>query len=119
MLPLSLLVSFLHIDHSLITQSLTVSISRISSRASLCWCRWKCHHDFASGQPGRRRVRQSYHFLIHIHILTCVCSPYKCDVSADGGSTFTAATVTQNVPGVLSLSLARAEDFALVAQMPA
>ena len=72
MLPLSLLVSFLHIDYIFITHSLIVFISRISSRASLCWCRWKCHHDFASGQPGRRRVRQSYQYLLHIHILTRV-----------------------------------------------
>lgn len=45
--------------------------------------------------------------------------PYKCDVSADGGATFTDATVTQNVPGIASLSLAKATDFQLVAQMPA
>ncbi|TDL20246.1 hypothetical protein BD410DRAFT_725896 [Rickenella mellea] len=45
--------------------------------------------------------------------------PYKCDVSADGGNTFTAATVSQNVPGFAGLSLAKATDFQLVAQMPA
>ncbi|KAJ6612710.1 hypothetical protein B0H10DRAFT_2177356 [Mycena sp. CBHHK59/15] len=45
--------------------------------------------------------------------------PYTCDVSADGGNTFQAATVTTNVPGFASLSLATAKDFPLVAQMPA
>ncbi|KAJ7275214.1 hypothetical protein B0H12DRAFT_245881 [Mycena haematopus] len=45
--------------------------------------------------------------------------PYTCDVSTDGGNTFTAATVTQQVPGVLGLSLAKATDFPLTAQMPA
>ncbi|KAL5478343.1 hypothetical protein ACEPAI_2527 [Sanghuangporus weigelae] len=44
--------------------------------------------------------------------------PYSCDVSGDGGNTFTDAQVTQNVPGVASLSLAVAKDFPLVAQMP-
>jgi len=45
--------------------------------------------------------------------------PYTCDVSGDGGNTFTAATVTQQVPGVFGLSTAKATNFTLVAQMPA
>ncbi|KAF7306763.1 hypothetical protein MIND_00468000 [Mycena indigotica] len=45
--------------------------------------------------------------------------PYKCEVSGDGGNTFSAATVTQQVPGVLGLSLKKATDFSLVATMPA
>jgi len=45
--------------------------------------------------------------------------PYTCDVSGDGGNTFKAATVTTQVPGELGLSLAAAQDFPLVAQMPA
>ena len=45
--------------------------------------------------------------------------PYSCDVSGDGGNTFTAATVTKNVPGFASLSLAKAQDFPLEVQMPA
>ncbi|KAJ7304556.1 hypothetical protein DFH08DRAFT_721746, partial [Mycena albidolilacea] len=45
--------------------------------------------------------------------------PYTCDVSGDGGNTFQAATVTQQVPGVFGLSLAKASDFPLTAQMPA
>ena len=119
MLPLSLLVSFLHIDHSFITQSLTVFISRISSRASLCWRRWQCHHDFTSGQPGRRRVRPfSPHFFHTFAYLTCVCSPYTCAVSTDGGSRFASISVVKNVPGIMSFSFARAKDFTLIAQMP-
>ena len=46
-------------------------------------------------------------------------SPYSCDVSGDGGATFTDAEVTKNVPGFLSLSGATATDFPLVAKMPA
>jgi hypothetical protein len=47
-------------------------------------------------------------------------SPYKCDVSGDGGNTFKAAEVTKNVPGAfLGLSTATAEDFPLNVQMPA
>ncbi|KAJ7625932.1 hypothetical protein FB45DRAFT_750335 [Roridomyces roridus] len=45
--------------------------------------------------------------------------PYTCDVSGDGGNTFQAATVTQQVPGKFGLSLAKATNFTLVAQMPA
>jgi len=45
--------------------------------------------------------------------------PYTCDVSGDGGNTFQAATVTTQVPGKFGLSLAKATDFPLVAQMPA
>jgi len=45
--------------------------------------------------------------------------PYTCDVSGDGGNTFQAATVTQQVPGAFGLSLATASNFSLVAQMPA
>ncbi|KAJ8453549.1 hypothetical protein ONZ45_g19673 [Pleurotus djamor] len=46
--------------------------------------------------------------------------PYTCQVSADGtGQDFVQMTVTQNVPGVASLSLAKAKDIPLVAQMPA
>ncbi|KAJ7630767.1 putative gEgh 16 protein [Roridomyces roridus] len=45
--------------------------------------------------------------------------PYTCDVSGDGGNTFQAATVTQQVPGKFGLSLAAAQDFPLTAQMPA
>jgi len=45
--------------------------------------------------------------------------PYTCDVSTDGGNTFSAATVSQNVPGVNGLSLSVAKNFTLVAQMPA
>ncbi|KAJ6497842.1 hypothetical protein C8R45DRAFT_822332 [Mycena sanguinolenta] len=44
--------------------------------------------------------------------------PYTCDVSGDG-TTFVAAPVTTNVPGVFGLSLATATDFPLTAQMPA
>jgi hypothetical protein len=45
--------------------------------------------------------------------------PYTCDVSADGGNTFQAATVTQQVPGKNGRSKAKATDFALTAQIPA
>ncbi|KAK7064369.1 GEgh 16 [Favolaschia claudopus] len=45
--------------------------------------------------------------------------PYTCEVSGDGGNTFQAATVTQQVPGKFGLSLATATDFPLTAQMPA
>ncbi|KAJ7463001.1 hypothetical protein FB451DRAFT_1266548 [Mycena latifolia] len=45
--------------------------------------------------------------------------PYTCDVSGDGGNTFQAATVTQQVPGNNGRSKAKATDFALTAQMPA
>jgi len=45
--------------------------------------------------------------------------PYTCDVSGDGGNTFQAATVTQQVPGKFGLSLAAATDFPLTAQLPA
>jgi len=45
--------------------------------------------------------------------------PYSCDVSGDGGQTFQAATVTQNVPGVIGLSLASKKDFPIEATMPA
>ncbi|KAJ6529242.1 hypothetical protein B0H19DRAFT_1384955 [Mycena capillaripes] len=45
--------------------------------------------------------------------------PYTCEVSGDGGNTFQAATVTQQVPGKFGLSRAKATDFALTAQMPA
>jgi len=45
--------------------------------------------------------------------------PFTCDVSGDGGNTFQAATVTTQVPGKFGLSLAVAQDFPLVAQMPA
>ncbi|KAG8737287.1 hypothetical protein FRC10_008377 [Ceratobasidium sp. 414] len=46
--------------------------------------------------------------------------PYTCDISADGGNTFQAATVNKNVPGAfLGLSTATAEDFPLNVQMPA
>jgi len=45
--------------------------------------------------------------------------PYSCDVSGDGGQTFQAATVTQNVPGVIGLSLASKKDFPLEATVPA
>ncbi|EIN07970.1 hypothetical protein PUNSTDRAFT_135487 [Punctularia strigosozonata HHB-11173 SS5] len=46
--------------------------------------------------------------------------PYTCAVSADGtGADFVAMDVTQNVPGVLSLSKAKATNFTLIAAMPA
>jgi len=45
--------------------------------------------------------------------------PFTCDVSGDGGNTFQPATVTTQVPGKFGLSLAVAQDFPLVAQMPA
>ncbi|KAJ7021206.1 hypothetical protein C8F04DRAFT_1141664 [Mycena alexandri] len=45
--------------------------------------------------------------------------PYTCDVSGDGGNTFQAATVTQQVPGTKGRSKAKATDFALTAQLPA
>ncbi|KAJ6550207.1 hypothetical protein B0H19DRAFT_952140 [Mycena capillaripes] len=45
--------------------------------------------------------------------------PFTCDVSGDGGNTFQAAKVTQQVPGKFGLSLATATDFPLTAQMPA
>ncbi|KAJ7889495.1 hypothetical protein B0H14DRAFT_2691655 [Mycena olivaceomarginata] len=45
--------------------------------------------------------------------------PYTCDVSGDGGNTFKAATVTQQVPGKNGRSKAKATDFALTAQVPA
>ncbi|QRV82094.1 hypothetical protein RhiJN_10109 [Ceratobasidium sp. AG-Ba] len=46
--------------------------------------------------------------------------PYTCDVSADGGKTFTGATVSDNIPGipVIGLSLAAAKDFPLNVKMP-
>jgi hypothetical protein len=46
-------------------------------------------------------------------------SPFTCDVSGDGGNTFQAATVTQQVPGKFGLSFATATDFPLTAQIPA
>jgi len=45
--------------------------------------------------------------------------PYTCDVSTDGGATFTAATVVTDVPGRRGRSDARATDFPLVLQMAA
>ncbi|KLO06366.1 hypothetical protein SCHPADRAFT_895496 [Schizopora paradoxa] len=46
--------------------------------------------------------------------------PYTCEVSTDAtGQNFAAMTVTTNVPGFDSLSLAQATDFPLVAQLPA
>lgn len=45
--------------------------------------------------------------------------PYTCDVSADGGNTFVAATVTTQVPGRNGRSQAKAQDFPLEVQMPA
>ncbi|ETW76670.1 hypothetical protein HETIRDRAFT_480825 [Heterobasidion irregulare TC 32-1] len=45
--------------------------------------------------------------------------PYTCDVSADGGNTFIAATVTTQVPGRNGRSQAKAQDFPLEVQMPA
>ncbi|KIJ42117.1 hypothetical protein M422DRAFT_171478 [Sphaerobolus stellatus SS14] len=45
--------------------------------------------------------------------------PYTCEVSTDGGNTFQAATVTQNVAGVAGISLAAASDFPLVMQVAA
>lgn len=46
--------------------------------------------------------------------------PYECGCSADAsGASFTPMTVVTNVPGRNSRSDARAEDFPLVAQMPA
>ncbi|CAE6427511.1 unnamed protein product [Rhizoctonia solani] len=46
--------------------------------------------------------------------------PYSCDVSGDGGATWTKATVTKNVPGAfLGLSTATAEDFPLNVRVPA
>jgi hypothetical protein len=45
--------------------------------------------------------------------------PFTCDVSADGGSTFIAATVTKNVPGKNGNSRARATDFNVQAVVPA
>ncbi|KAF7351991.1 GEgh 16 [Mycena venus] len=44
--------------------------------------------------------------------------PYTCDVSGDGGNTFQAATVTQQVPGKNGRSQAKATDFPLTAQIP-
>jgi len=43
--------------------------------------------------------------------------PYTCDVSTDGGATFTPATVATNVPGENGRSRARAQDFPLVMQV--
>ncbi|CUA75987.1 hypothetical protein RSOLAG22IIIB_01991 [Rhizoctonia solani] len=46
--------------------------------------------------------------------------PYECGVSADAsGKSFAAMKVVTNVPGQNSRSNAKAQDFALVAQMPA
>ncbi|KAG9086117.1 hypothetical protein FRC07_013199 [Ceratobasidium sp. 392] len=46
--------------------------------------------------------------------------PYTCDVSADAsGKSFVAMRVVTNVPGRNSRSNAKAQDFPLVAQMPA
>ncbi|KAG9096031.1 hypothetical protein FS749_009239 [Ceratobasidium sp. UAMH 11750] len=46
--------------------------------------------------------------------------PYTCDVSTDAsGKSFVAMEVTTNVPGKNSRSNAKAEDFPLVARMPA
>ncbi|KAH7092888.1 hypothetical protein BKA62DRAFT_751629 [Auriculariales sp. MPI-PUGE-AT-0066] len=46
--------------------------------------------------------------------------PYTCDVNTDGtGNAFTPMQVTTQVPGNNGRSRARAEDFPLVAQMPA
>ncbi|CAE6450708.1 unnamed protein product [Rhizoctonia solani] len=46
--------------------------------------------------------------------------PYECGVSADAsGKNFAAMKVVTNVPGQNSRSNAKAQDFALVAQMPA
>lgn len=45
--------------------------------------------------------------------------PYTCDVSADGGNTFVAATVITQVPGRNGRSQAKAQDFPLEVQMPA
>ncbi|KAF8689118.1 hypothetical protein RHS03_09259, partial [Rhizoctonia solani] len=46
--------------------------------------------------------------------------PYECGVSADAsGKSFAAMKVVTNVPGENSRSNAKAQDFALVAQMPA
>ncbi|KAJ7183754.1 hypothetical protein C8R46DRAFT_984958 [Mycena filopes] len=45
--------------------------------------------------------------------------PYTCDISGDGGNTFQATTVTQQVPGKNGRSKAKATDFALAAQIPA
>ncbi|KAG8776324.1 hypothetical protein FRC12_000983 [Ceratobasidium sp. 428] len=46
--------------------------------------------------------------------------PYTCDVSTDGtGQNFVAMKVITNVPGTNSRSNAKAEDFPLVAKMPA
>ncbi|EJD50796.1 hypothetical protein AURDEDRAFT_111958 [Auricularia subglabra TFB-10046 SS5] len=46
--------------------------------------------------------------------------PYTCEVSTDAtGNDFQAMTVVTQVPGVRSRSRAKAEDFPLVAQMPA
>ncbi|KAG9126578.1 hypothetical protein FRC07_002918 [Ceratobasidium sp. 392] len=46
--------------------------------------------------------------------------PYMCDVSTDGtGQNFVAMKVVTNVPGTNSRSRAKAQDFPLVAQMPA
>jgi len=46
--------------------------------------------------------------------------PYTCQVSTDAtGDDFQDMTVTTNVPGIASLSTAKATDFPLVAQMPA
>ncbi|KAJ7293410.1 hypothetical protein C8J57DRAFT_25321 [Mycena rebaudengoi] len=44
--------------------------------------------------------------------------PFTCDVSGDG-TNFTPATVTTDVPGRRGLSFSKAQDFPLVAQMPA
>ncbi|KAF7439734.1 hypothetical protein PC9H_000070 [Pleurotus ostreatus] len=46
--------------------------------------------------------------------------PYSCQVSADAtGQNFVTMDVTQQVPGIASISLAKATPFPLVAQMPA
>ncbi|KAF8306702.1 hypothetical protein DL93DRAFT_2172026 [Clavulina sp. PMI_390] len=46
--------------------------------------------------------------------------PYTCEISTDGtGANFVKMDVTQNVPGFLSLSTAKATDFNLVATAPA
>ncbi|CAE6510866.1 unnamed protein product [Rhizoctonia solani] len=46
--------------------------------------------------------------------------PYTCGVSADAsGKAFTDMTIITNVPGQNSRSRAQAEDFPLIAQMPA
>jgi hypothetical protein len=45
--------------------------------------------------------------------------PFACDVSTDGGQTFTAAKVSNNVPGFAGLSLTAAKDFNVQATVPA